>query len=159
MIPIQRAPLLTSYAEGHARLCAALAELPGEALDFRPDPKAWSIREIVFHLLEGEINWYARARFIMSEPGVTILPYDQDRWIGSLGVETHPMDEALELLGLLRKLLVRRLRSLPEEVWEQSILHPALGPLTLDRWLELFEPHLPAHLAQIDRNLTAWRQA
>lgn len=158
MHPSHRESRLAAYAGGHAQLVAALAQVPPEALDFKPGPGKWSIREIVCHLLEGEINWYARARFIMAEPGVTILPYDQDRWIDTLEVEAHPIEEAMALLGLLRSMLVRRLNSLPEPVWAQSILHPALGAVNLDRWLELFEPHLTAHLAQIAGNLAQWRQ-
>jgi len=157
MNPDFRRQRLASFAQGPARLGEKLAACPAGALDFKPGPAAWSIREIVFHLMEGELNYYTRARFIMAEPGVMILPYDQDRWVATLDLEACPLEEALEILVLVRRMLVRRLETLPEAPWAQSVVHPALGELTLDRWLEVLEPHIPAHLDQIQRNLEAWR--
>ncbi len=159
MTPDARAEMLLSYARGPALLRDALRTCPEEALEFKPGPGKWSVRDIVFHLAESELHGYARARFIMAEPGVTILPFDQDRWAACLDVGAHPLDEALDLFRLLRELMARQLRGASEETWRQSIRHPERGDINLDKWLAIYEGHLKTHLAQIQRTLEAWKSA
>ena len=90
---------------------------------------------------------------------MTILPYDQDRWADTLDPAAHPLEEALDLFRLLRELLARQLRGLPEATWQQSILHPQRGEITLERCLEIYDGHLKVHLAQVQRTLDTWRTA
>jgi len=156
MTPAARAERLLSYARGPAQLRECLEACPAEALDFRPAPGKWTVREIVFHLAEAELHGYLRARTIMAQPGRPILAYDQDAWAASLD-PTHPLEEGLELFRLLREIMARQLRGLPEAVWTQWVLHPDRGEVSLERWLEIYEKHLGDHLAQIARNLGAWR--
>ncbi|HWQ08749.1 MAG TPA: DinB family protein [Holophaga sp.] len=156
MTPEARAGLLLSFARGPAHLGEAIRACPADALDFKPSPSAWSVRDIVWHMAESELHAYCRGRFIISEPGVTILPYGQDRWAETLEPGNHPLDEALELFRLLRELMARQLRRLPEAAWRQSVRHPERGEVTLERWLEIYEGHLTVHLAQIQRTLEAW---
>ena len=102
MSPEARAEMLLAYARGPALLKEALGACPPEALDFRPGSGQWSVRDIAWHLAESELHAYCRARFIVAEPGVTILPYDQDRWADTLEPGNHPLEEALDLFRLLR---------------------------------------------------------
>jgi hypothetical protein len=156
MTPAARAELLLSYARGPVLLKDAVAASPEAALDFTPGPGKWSVRDIAWHLAESELHGYCRARFIVAEPGVTILPYDQNRWADTLDPAAHPLEEALDLFRLLRELLARQLRGYAEATWQQSIQHPERGEITLERWLELYDGHLKVHLAQIRRTLDAW---
>jgi len=156
MTPEARAERLLSYARGPAQLRECLEACPEEALDFRPAPGKWTVREILFHLAEAELHGYLRARTIMAQPGSPILAYNQDAWAASLD-PGHPLEEALELFRLLREIMARQLRGLPETAWSQWVLHPDRGEVSLERWLEIYEKHLRDHLAQIARNLGAWR--
>lgn len=155
MTPDARAELLLSYARGPARLKEAVAACPVEALDFKPGPEKWSVRDIAWHMAESELHGYCRARLIVAEPGVTIVPFDHERWAKTLGPASHPLEEALDLFRLLRELMARQLRSLPEATWRQSIVHPQRGTITLEQWLVIYEGHLEAHLGQIQRTLDA----
>lgn len=157
MTPDARAELLLSFARGPLLLREAVDACPAEALDFKPAPGKWSIRDIAWHMAESELHGYCRGRFIVAEPGVTILPYDQDRWADTLDPASHPLEEALELFRLLRELMARQLRGLPEQAWARSIVHPQRGEITLERWLDIYDGHLKAHLAQIQRTLEAWK--
>jgi len=158
MTPDARAELLLSYAKGPEILKGAVAACPAEALDFKPGPGTWSLRDIIWHLAESELHGYCRARFIVAQPGVTILPYDQDRWAETLDPGIHPLAEALDLFRLLRELLARQLRGLADGIWAQSIQHPEHGEVTLERWLDLYDGHLKVHLNQVQRNLDAWKR-
>ena len=159
MTPDTRAELLLSFARGPSLLKDAVAVCPEAALDFKPGPRKWSVRDIAWHLAESELHGYCRARFIVAEPGVTILPFDQDRWADTLDPVAHPLEEALDLFRLLRELMARQLRGLSEESWRKSIQHPQRGEITLERWLESYDGHLKVHLAQLQRTLDAWRNS
>jgi len=156
MTPEARGELLLTYAKGPALLEAALSRYPKECLEFQPAPGKWSIQAVVFHLAESELHGYIRGRTIIAEPGGGVLAFDQDRWADSLDVSAQPLGEALELFRLLRELMARQLRALPEAAWEQFVVHPERGRITLERWLELYVGHLDAHLAQMARNAQAY---
>ena len=158
MTPEARAELLMSYAHGPELLKAALERFPRESLDFQPEPGKWSIQTIVLHLAESEVTAYLRGRTIIAEPGGTIVPYDQDRWAQTMDTTAQPLDEAVTLFRLLREMLARQLRALPESTWEHWLEHPERGRITLERWLEIYENHLKVHLAQMERTFQAFCQ-
>ena len=158
MTPEARGELLMTYAKGPARLKAALAKYPKESLDFKPGPGKWSLQDIVFHLAESELHGYLRGRTIIAESGAGIQAFDQDRWAQSLDVSAQPMDEVVDLFRLLRELMARQLRALPEAAWEQFAVHSERGPITLEGWLEGYVGHLDAHLVQMDRTYQAFRK-
>jgi hypothetical protein len=94
----------------------------------------------------------------MAQEGVTILPFNQDAWATSFAGADQPLEEVLDLFRLLRELLARQLRVLPEPAWSRSVRHPELeAPLTLEALLARYENHLKVHLAQIARTQRAWQ--
>jgi len=56
----ERQTLIEQYAAGPARLRAALATVPAEAVKWRPAPKEWSVHEIVCHCADSETNGRGR---------------------------------------------------------------------------------------------------
>ena len=51
------------------------------------------------------------------------------------------------------------IRRLPEDAWSASATHTESGPYTAEDWLVIYSDHIEEHIAQIDRNLEAWRAA
>ena len=156
MTPAARAELLMSFVRGPEQLDAALARFPEKSLGYRPGPGKWSIRDIVFHVAEDEVHGYLRARTAISEPGAGVQAFNQDLWAQSVPAGVRSMAEALKLCRLLREMLARQLRALPEAAWEQHVVHPEKGPVTLERLLELYVKHMDIHLAQMDRTYHAY---
>jgi heme A synthase len=46
--------------------------------------------------------------------------------------------------------------ALPEEVWDGTVTHPRDGAISLDRWVELQERHIPHHIEQMRQNFEIW---
>ncbi|MBI2837724.1 MAG: DinB family protein [Acidobacteria bacterium] len=145
----ERGRLIESYENAPAALEQAINGLPDAEWDFKPAPDRWSIREIVFHLTDADVNGYVRCRAAIAEPGKTIMAYDQDRWTQSLNHEGRSVKDALELFRLIRRTTARLLRSLPEESWSRTIHHPESGVMTLGKWLEIYERHPRSHIDQM----------
>ena len=76
----ERAVLIAQYAAGPARLRGALAQVPAEALRWRPAPGEWSAHEVVCHCADSETNSYARIRFLLAEADPLIQGYDEEAW-------------------------------------------------------------------------------
>jgi hypothetical protein len=153
-----RGELLIRYAQGPALLHTALAKCPQDGLEYRPGPGTWSIQDIVLHLAESEVHGYLRGRTIIAEPGSAVCAYDQDLWAQSLDLSAQPLSEAVDLFRLLREIMARQLRALPEAAWDRFMVHPERGQVTLAAWLESYVGHLDTHLAQMERTCKAFAE-
>ncbi|MFZ5909042.1 MAG: DinB family protein [Chloroflexota bacterium] len=150
---------LELYGRGYDLLTAALAEVPAEAWKFKPAPAEWSVHEIIIHLADSETNAALRARKLAVEPGGTLMGYDQDRWAKELDYHGQDADDALQLVKLARQTTYRLLKTLPDEVFSHSVVHPEYSePYTFEKWLSLYSAHIPGHIEQIKNNVRLWRE-
>lgn len=152
-----RDTLIRQYADGPARLRAALATVPAEALTWRPKPGEWSAHEVICHCADAETNAYARIRYVMAEPEPTIIGYDQARWARVFDYHALPLAPALAVVDAVRALTAALLRQLPDDAWNRSGRHTDMGHYPADTWLELYAEHLEIHAQQIEANVTAWK--
>jgi hypothetical protein len=146
------------YGRGFDLLKAALAEVPTEAMKFKPEPKEWSVHEVVIHIADSESNAALRARKLIVEPGGILMGYDQDKWADVLNYHDQNLEDALEITRLARKSTYELLKRLPEEVFSHAVVHPEMTePYTFDRWLDIYSRHIPGHIEQIRNNVKLWK--
>ncbi len=147
------------YGRGYDLLKAALAEVPQDAMLFKPEPKEWSVHEVVIHIADSEANAALRARLLAVGKGGTFMAYDQDEWAISLKYHEHNLDDALKTTRLVRKTTYELLKRLPEDAFNTSAVHPQYEePYTFDRWLNIYSGHIPGHVEQIKNNVEAWHK-
>jgi len=157
MLSPEKKQLVRSFRDGSWKLEMALKSVPAEAIDFRPAPGKWTIHEIVVHLADSEAVGYTRCRRIVAESGADVFAYDQDAWANNLFYSKMRMEDALVLFNLLRKLSTELLQQVDEATFSRFIIHPERGQLSLETWVEMYTRHVDVHLAQIQRNLEAWK--
>jgi hypothetical protein len=146
------------YGRGYDLLTAALAEIPREAWLFKPEPKEWSVYEVLIHLADSESNAALRARKLIVEPGGMVMGYDQDKWTDELNYHEHNYEDALEIVRLVRKTTYALLKKQPDEVFEHWVKHPEYDdPYTFEQWLNIYSAHIPGHIEQIQNNYKLWR--
>ena len=153
----ERDALIQRYADGPARLKAALAKVPPNALKWRPVPGEWSAHEVVCHCADSETNSYARIRFLVAEKEPTIVGYDQEQWAVTLEYHSHPLEPALATVEAVRANTAALIRRLPDIAWARVGTHTESGRYTADDWLDIYAEHLEIHADQIEKNLAAWR--
>jgi hypothetical protein len=142
------------YGRGFSLLKAALAEVPQEAMKFKPAPTEWSVHEIIIHIADSESNAALRARKLIVEPGGTLMGYDQDTWADALHYHDHNLEDALEVTRLARKTTYELLKRQPDEVFTHSVVHPEYeAPYTFEQWINLYSAHIPGHIEQIKENV------
>lgn len=146
------------YGRGYDLLTQTLNDIPREIWTFKPEPKEWSVHEILVHLADSESNAALRARKLIVEPGGAIMGYDQDRWAIELDYHNHSWEDALEVVRLVRKTTYALLKKQPDEVFSHSVKHPEYNePYTFEQWLDIYSAHVPGHIEQIKNNYKIWR--
>ena len=145
------------YGRGFSLLKAALAEVPAEAMKFKPEPTEWSVYEVIIHIADSESNAALRARKLIVEPGGALMGYDQALWADTLNYHDHNLEDALEVTRLARKTTYELLKRQPEEIFTHSIIHPEYeAPYTFEQWINLYSAHIPGHIEQIRENVAKY---
>jgi uncharacterized damage-inducible protein DinB len=150
---------LEAYKMGYNDLQNALRELPMDMWYYNPSPGKWNIKEILVHIADSEINGYMRCRMIIAQSGSAITPYDQDKWAKNLNYLSASVDSNLELFRMLRVINYSLLNGLKDEVWDNYIIHPESGKMTLKDWLNIYTQHITIHINQMKRNYEAWKNS
>ena len=153
----ERQRKIESYGEAHQVLIEALAQFPREMWQYRPTPDRWTIHEIVVHITDSEANSYIRGRRFIAEPGTQISAYDEMRWATALHYHDQSTEAALELFKWLRGNTYELIKSLPAEVWGNTLEHSEAGLMTMDDWLDTYERHIPDHIAQMRAVHADWK--
>jgi hypothetical protein len=149
---------LESFGRAPALLSAALRQFPKKMWLYKPSDARWTIHEIILHLADSEASAYIHSRRFIAEPGSHAPQFDAARWANSLGYFHQSTNEALEIIRRLRKMTYQLLAALPEHVWEFEGAHPRNAEISLDRWIEIQERHIPHHIDQMRENYDQWLQ-
>jgi hypothetical protein len=158
MTPTEREKLIQQYADGPARLRAALATVPEPARRWRPAPGEWSAHEVICHCADSETNAYARIRYLVAETEPVIVGYHQENWARVFDYHSLPLEPALAVVEALRASTAALVRTLPETAWTRKGRHTESGPYTAEDWLRIYADHLEVHARQIESNLAAWQK-
>src|SRR3954453_6588207 len=108
------ADTIDRYAAGPELLRYAAQGLTPEQQQARPGPGAWSIAELVAHMVDSDVVGVERMKRVIAEDNPTLQAYDQDAWIARLGSQSMPVDEAVALFAANRKWMARILRKCTE---------------------------------------------
>jgi len=155
----EREALIQRYADGPARLKAALATVPAAAVQWRPGPGEWSAHEVVVHCADSETNAAARIRYLTAEVDPVILGYDEAEWARRFDYHDHPLEPALALVEAVRANTLALIRRMPEGGWQRVGRHSESGRYSAEDWLTIYAEHLEGHARQIEANVAAWRAA
>lgn len=144
--------LLNVYAQAPRRLKKSVAGLNEVELSVFPSADKWSIKEIVFHLLDSELIGSVRFRQTITQSDRKFPFYNQDIWTKQLEYQQrdiYELEEATDMFTLLRKSNTRLLQIAKNDQWNLTGIHPERGELTLRQVLELYTDHGERHIDQI----------
>ena len=107
----------------------------------RPEPSEWSVLECVGHMLDAEIVYSGRYRWILAHEGPPLIGYDQDLWVDRL---RHNEDDPGMLLGTFEALRLANLdlwRTTRVEDRARVGMHAERGPESFDLSFRLIAGH------------------
>ncbi len=149
--------ILSLYAEGPARLEAAIQGLSGADLDLAPGPEAWSICAIVHHVADGDELWKPCIKAALGNPeGWFTLQWYWDKrqmeWSQRWHYASRPLETSLALLRANRHEILELL-SLTPRAWEAAILLRATDEpderVTVGWVLDMQARHVVTHCNRI----------
>ncbi|MGZ4900660.1 MAG: DinB family protein [Candidatus Angelobacter sp.] len=126
-------------------LAVTLKGVPLEALSVKVVPGKWSAHEQLAHLARYHQIFLQRIDRILTEEAPEFPRYraegdpDWPAWSGL------PTPQLLVRISSMRAKLMARLRSLSEEDFERTGIHPKFGAMSLALWLEFFLVHEAHH--------------
>ena len=154
----ERNEKIEQYGRGYKLLTAALAEIPHEAWEFKPSPDDWSVHEIIVHMGDSESMAALRVRKLIVEPGSQLMGYEEAKWASALDYKNQDVEDALNIIRLARQTSYRLLKSLPDETFTHSVVHPEYSePYTFEKWLNIYVRHIPDHIEQMKKTVQGWR--
>jgi len=137
-----------------------LATLPESVVSWRPSATAWSIKEIIGHLIDSAAHNHQR--FVRAELQADLVfpGYDQDDWVRAQAYHSAPWGPLLTLWQSYNLHLARVMATMPASIRERRRethnFHQigfrsfsADRPVTLDDLMEDYVLHLEHHLAQV----------
>ncbi len=151
--------VIRAYAEGPKLLEAAVAGIPKAELQFKPGPEHWSIHENVVHVADTDLVQAARVRYILAQPGSTLVGFDQNLWASAMDYGSQSFEGSLALLRALRASTTDLLRRAPAAAWEQAGMHTDYGPQTLEQSVQRYADHVHYHLRTIAKRRKQYAEA
>lgn len=130
-------------------LAESLKDLSEDQLNSSYRPGGWTIRQVVHHIADSQMNGYIRCKLALTEDIPTIKPFNEDLWAELEDARTLPVDVSLKLIETLHKRWSVFLRSLSSSELNRQFRHPEAGDLSLKKAIGLYAWHGNHHLAHI----------
>jgi uncharacterized damage-inducible protein DinB len=149
--------ILARYADGPAQLEAALAGLGEADLDVALTDDAWTIRQIVHHIVDGDDLWKAAIKAALgnSRKLFSYLWYwdiPQDTWAESWSYAGRAIEPSLALFRANRGHIVQLLQTIPAAWGRYTLITLPDGekkPATISYVVEMQTSHVTHHVADI----------
>lgn len=144
-------------AEAQAATTAEIRRLisaAGAHLGIRPEPAEWSVLECIAHIVDAEIVYSGRYRWILAHAQPELPGYDQDLWVDALHADGQ--DAPSDLLAVFEPLRAANIalwRRTSDEQRARVGMHRERGPESYDLSFRIIAGHDRFHLAQADRTL------
>jgi uncharacterized damage-inducible protein DinB len=144
-----RVNAIAAIREAPAALREAVRGLDDAQLNTPYRDGGWTVRQVVHHVPESHMNAYIRFKLALTEDNPTIKAYEEDAWSKLPDVSRTPIETSLGLLDALHHRWVTLLELLGPADFQRSLVHPAMGPVTLDYMLQMYAWHGKHHVAHV----------
>jgi len=154
-----REAIVARYADGPVHVEAAIAGLSEGELDIAQSDDAWTIRQIVHHIVDGDDIWKVFIKRAIGNPGGKFdlqwyWAMPQDEWVKSWAYASREIEPSLALFHASRGHIVQLLESMPA-AWERSLVvrwpNGEEQKVSVAWVVEMQAQHVPGHLDDIRR--------
>lgn len=133
---------------------ALCSHLSADESRFKPPSGAWSILEIVCHLVDEEIDDFrTRLRLTQEDPAAPWPGIDPEGWAVKRDYISQDLTSKLQQFSEERAKTITWLRSLKSPDWQVAHLHPRIGPIRAGDLLAAWAAHDALHIRQIAKRL------
>jgi hypothetical protein len=119
----------------------------------------WSIRQIVHHLADCQLNTYIRFKWALTEASPLIKTFNETKWSETFDAKESDLEPSLVLMDGLHARWAFLIENLSDDELDRTFFHPEVGEiLSLRQALSRALWHIRHHVAQITwlRNRNDW---
>lgn len=113
-------------------------------------PNGWTVRQVVHHLADNDMNAYLRFKRGLTENNPLTNSYREDSWGELMDYKKLPVENSLSLLQILHHRFFVLLNELSIEEYKRTIQTEVIGRITLETAIQRFIWHNNHHAAQIE---------
>ena len=135
----------------------SIDSLNAKQLDVRY--RNWSIRQIVHHLADSQINTYIRFKWALTEASPLIKTFNETKWSETFDARASEIEPSLVLMDGLHARWSVLIENLSDDDLDRTFFHPEVGEiLSLRQTLSRTLWHIRHHVGQINwlRNQHDW---
>ena len=119
----------------------------------RPQPGAWSAKEVLGHLIDSAANNHQRFVRAQQADALMLPGYEQNHWVESQGYQAADWSHLVTLWGHLNLHLADVIARIPPATYGVSCVIGDSKPMTLEVLVVDYLRHLEHHAAQIRSRL------
>lgn len=139
--------------------CATLGHIlqnliKSQAYDLRDGADGWSVVEIVCHMRDFDVIFYNRAKMMLEQDHPQLPGYDHEAMAIDNNYQAEDLMTAYEALKASRAQFVELFRSMTDEQWQRTGVHPERDSFTMIDSVQQVGLHDVTHIEQITRVLT-----
>lgn len=148
---LELAPVRLRLAENAAVITGLVANVDDRQARWRPSPDAWSLLEVVNHLVDEEReDFRMRLDYLLHRPGEPWPPIDPAGWVTARGYNQREVDQSLDTFLAERRASLLWLDGLIEPDWGRAEQHPVAGLFTAADMLSSWLAHDFLHIRQLN---------
>ena len=127
----------------------AASGLTDAQLDTAYRPNGWTVRQVIHHLPESQMNAYVRLKLALTEDLHRSVVADEDAWASLPDSRNGPIVIALSLFRALQLRWAMAIRSMSDADFARLVWHPEWGKVRLEYLVQVYAWHPRHHIAQI----------
>lgn len=109
---------------------------------------SWTVRQLVHHIADSQLNMYQRLKLALTDDNPTVPPFDQDKW--AIQPDTGlPVECSIKMLEGINERIVSLGNSLTEEQLGRTFILKNSGEITVATKVAKLSWHEEHHLAHI----------
>ncbi|GGA47021.1 YfiT family bacillithiol transferase [Psychrobacillus lasiicapitis] len=109
---------------------------------------AWTVRQLVHHIADSQLNMYQRLKLALTDENPTVPAFDEEKW-AILSDTQLPVESSIKMLEGINKRVVALGHSLTEEQLDRFFTHQTNGKITVATKVAKLAWHEEHHLAHI----------
>lgn len=130
------------------RLRETVDSLSDEDLSKTYREGAWTVRQLVHHIADSQLNMYQRLKLALTDENPTVPAFDEERW--AIQPDTKlPVESSIKMLEGINERIVALGHSLAEEQLDRAFTHQTNGKITVATKVAKLAWHEEHHLAHI----------
>ncbi|MEK4246423.1 YfiT family bacillithiol transferase [Psychrobacillus sp. FSL K6-2684] len=130
------------------RLRETVDSLSDEELSKTYRDGSWTVRQLVHHIADSQLNMYQRLKLALTDENPTVPAFDQEKW--AIQPDTKlPIESSIKMLEGINERIVSLGYSLTEEQLDRAFTHQENGKITAATKVAKLAWHEEHHLAHI----------